>query len=84
MNQTIRWQLFKVGQQYISEEEVWKTATKMERNLWSVLANEKSKYKEHYCIQNRTPYQNEFLGFIAFTNSFQILKTWIKSTKNSK
>jgi hypothetical protein len=25
-----------------------------------------------------------FLIFIAFTNSFQILKTWIKSTKNSK
>jgi hypothetical protein len=40
--------------------------------------------KEYYSIQNRTPYQTEFLGFIAFTNSFQILKTWIKSSKNSK
>ena len=38
----------------------------------------------NYSIQNRTLYQIEFLGFIAFTNSFQILKTWIKLTKNNK
>ena len=56
----------------------------MERNLWSVLANEKSKYKEHYCIQNRTLSSSNVPGFIAFTYSFQILENWICYTKNRK
>jgi len=35
-------------------------------------------------LQNRTLSSSNVPGFIAFTNSFQILKTWIKSSKNSK
>ena len=70
--------------QIIMQKEWWKTDNQNRKEPVICINIKSLSTIANYSIQNRTLYQTDFLGFIAFTNSFQILKTWICHAKNSK